>query len=113
MERNSRDDAAETVVGVAGVLTAGGVLTFALFPLLLPTVVLLGILALPLLPVALLGAVLWPLYLLSRGAVRAMRGRRAQPATATTASISTRAPFGSAATPTTARAGGSSVKNAA
>ena len=58
MERTeSRDDAAEAVFGVAAVLTAGGVLTFALFPLLLPTVVLLAVLAVPLLPLAVIGAV--------------------------------------------------------
>jgi hypothetical protein len=74
MERNSREDTAETVVGIAGVLTAGGVLTFALFPLLLPTVVLLGVLALPLLPLVLVGALIWPFYVLSRAALRRMRG---------------------------------------
>ena len=66
MERSSREDTAEVVTGIAGVLTAGGVLTFALFPLLLPTVVLLGVLALPLVPLALVGALIYPIYRLLR-----------------------------------------------
>ncbi len=49
----------ETVFGITAVLTAGGVLTFALFPLVLPTVVLLGVLAIPLIPLAILGAVVY------------------------------------------------------
>ena len=66
MERNSREDTAETVVGITAVLSAGGMLTFALFPLLLPTVVLLGNFAVPLLPIALLGALIYPVYRLLR-----------------------------------------------
>ena len=66
MEPSSREDTAEVVVGIAGVLTAGGVLTFALFPLLLPTVVLLGIFALPLVPLVLVGALVYPIYRLRR-----------------------------------------------
>jgi hypothetical protein len=46
----------ETVVGVAAVLMAGGALTFGLFPLALPAVVLLAILAVPLIPLAIAGA---------------------------------------------------------
>jgi hypothetical protein len=74
MERNSREDTAEVVTGIAGVLTAGGVLTFALFPLLLPTVVLLAALALPLLPLALVGAVLAGAFVVLRGLGRWVRG---------------------------------------
>jgi hypothetical protein len=70
MERNTREETAETVAGIAGVLTAGGVLTFALFPLLLPTVVLLAVLAVPLVPLALVGAALFGAFLALRQAGR-------------------------------------------
>jgi hypothetical protein len=80
---HDRDGTLETVVGAAGVLTAGGVLTFALFPLLLPTVVLLGVLAVPLLPLLLLGLVAWPLFMLARGMGRRLR-RRPRPKAAET-----------------------------
>ena len=76
MNRNSQEELAGTVVGTAGVLTAGGVLTFALFPFLLPTVVLLGVLALPLLPLAVLGALVGGVYLLARSLLRLLGGRR-------------------------------------
>ena len=69
-----RDEAMGTVVGIAAVLTAGGVLTFGLFPLLLPTVALLAVLALPL---GIVAALLVPVYLLVRSLVRlARRDRR-------------------------------------
>lgn len=75
MDRN-RDGELETIVGAAGVLTAGGVLTFAFFPFLLPMLVLLGVLALPLIPLALIAAVLAPIFLLARMGIRALRRDR-------------------------------------
>ena len=78
MERK-RDEALEIAVGTMGVLTASGVLTFGLFPLMLPMVVLLGLLALPLLPIAVAAALLAAVYLVLRSAVRL--ARRARPAT--------------------------------
>ena len=75
MESTSRDGAAETAFGIAAVLTGGGALTFARFPFLLPTVVLLGALALPLLPLAALGAVLFGGYVALRALARLV-GRR-------------------------------------
>ena len=74
MERSSREDTAEVVTGIAGVLTAGGVLTFALFPLLLPTVVLLAALVIPLLPLAVVGAVLAGAFVVLRGLGRWVSG---------------------------------------
>ena len=83
MERNSRDGAAETVFGITAVLTGGGALTFALFPFLLPTVVLLGVLAIPLLPVALLAAVALGAFIalrtVGRVVSRALPARRRAP----------------------------------
>lgn len=71
------DSKLETVFGVTAVLTAGGVLTFALFPLILPAVVLLAVLALPLVPLVPVAIVVW----LAIAVVRRVRprgsGRRA------------------------------------
>ena len=69
MERK-REEALEIAVGTMEVLTAGGVLTFGLFPLLLPMVVLLGLLALPLLPVGVIAALLAAVYVVLRSVVR-------------------------------------------
>ncbi len=77
MERK-RDETLETAVGTMAVLTAGGVLTFGLFPLVLPTVVLLAALALPLLPLGVVAALFAAAYLLLRSLVRLVR--RVRPA---------------------------------
>src|SRR5688572_29516063 len=71
-----RDEAMETVVGAAGVLTAGGVLTFALFPFLLPTVVLLAALVLPVLLLGMVAALFAAVHLLLRSVVRLVRRDR-------------------------------------
>jgi hypothetical protein len=71
---------AEATVGIAAVLTGLGAVTFALFPLAIPFVVLLGLAAAPLLllpvvvgiPVA-LGVGAWKA---TRAMVRGVRGRR-------------------------------------
>ena len=69
MMESKREGAMETAVGTMAVLTAGGVLTFGLFPFVLPTVVLLAALALPLLPLGVVAAA----YLLLRSVVRLVR----------------------------------------
>jgi hypothetical protein len=69
------EGAMEAAVGVMGVLTAGGVLTFALFPLMLPTVVLLAVLALPLLVPVVLAAILAGIFVLVRRLLRKARPR--------------------------------------
>ena len=66
----TNESKAETVVGITAVLTAGGILTFALFPLILPSVVLLGILAIPLVPFAVLGAIVYGVYRIVRSISR-------------------------------------------
>jgi hypothetical protein len=65
-----REDTAQAVVGAAAAVAGGGALTFALFPLLLPAVVLVGVLALPLLPLALVGALLGGAFVVVRGTLR-------------------------------------------
>jgi hypothetical protein len=55
------------------------VLTFALFPFLLPTVVLLAPLALPLLPLGVVAALFTAVYLLLRSVVRLVRRDRPSP----------------------------------
>ena len=62
---------AEVLSGVLGVTTAGGVLTFALFPLILPILVLTVVATLPLVAVALVagalvGVVVVPIRLIAR-----------------------------------------------
>ena len=66
----SQDSKAETIVGITAVTTAGGVLTFALFPLMLPGVVLVAALAIPLVPLVIVGAAAYGLFALLRGAGR-------------------------------------------
>ena len=60
--------------GITAVLTAGGILTFALFPLILPSVVLLGILAIPLVPFVVLGAIVYGVYRIVRSISRRRSG---------------------------------------
>ena len=66
---------AETAVGIIGVLTGLGVLTFALFPFALPILILLAVSAIPLLPIAVLGAVLVAGWLVVRALVRLLSSR--------------------------------------
>ena len=65
---------AETVFGITAVLTAGGILTFALFPLILPGVVLLGVSAIPLLALAVPGAIAYGVYRIVRSISRRRSG---------------------------------------
>jgi hypothetical protein len=67
------DSTAQTIVGATAVATAGGAITFALFPFLLPGVVLLAVLAIPLLPLLVLGAVGYAAFALIRGLARLAR----------------------------------------
>jgi hypothetical protein len=60
----------ETAAGAMGVLTAGGAITFGLFPFLLPGVVLLAALALPL---GIVAALFAGLFLLARSVMRIAR----------------------------------------
>jgi hypothetical protein len=69
----TQDSKAETIFGITAVTTTGGVLTFALFPLMLPGVVLVAALAIPLLPLVVVGAVAYGLVALSRRAWRLVR----------------------------------------
>ena len=73
MTTTTADAKAETIFGITAVTTAGGILTFALFPLMLPGIVLLAILALPLLPLAVAGAVIYAIVALARGGWRLAR----------------------------------------
>ena len=57
----------ETVFGITAALTGLGVLTFALFPLALPIVILTGALLIPLLPLAALAALVGAAALVIRG----------------------------------------------
>jgi hypothetical protein len=91
----TRDEStAETIFGIAAVTTAGGVLTFALFPLMLPGLVLLGILAAPLLPLVVVGAVVWAIVALARRVARlALRARsRSSSRTVRATSVKVRQP---------------------
>ena len=65
---------AEIVFGITAVLTAGGILTFALFPLILPGVVLLGVSAIPLLALAVPGAMAYGVYRIVRSISRRRSG---------------------------------------
>jgi len=66
---------ANTVTGIAGALTAGGIITMALFPFLLPGI----LITLPfVLPLALLALPVVPVVLVAL-AIRAIRRRRARP----------------------------------
>jgi hypothetical protein len=78
-----------TVTAVSGVLTIGGMLTFALFPFLLPILLLTGVFVLPLLaplvlliPVALIAAAIRALRHRRRRPIRSARDGRGEPAAA-------------------------------
>jgi hypothetical protein len=74
------DSRAETVNGVAAAATGLGVITFGLFPLAVPitilTIVALLPLALPLVPLAALGAVFAGIWIGMRAVARAVRRPR-------------------------------------
>ena len=73
MSATTADSKAEVIFGITTVTTAGGVLTYALFPFLLPGVVLLAILALPLVPLMVVGAIAYAIFALARGVLRLVR----------------------------------------
>jgi hypothetical protein len=75
MTEDRHSPTAEVVTGVAGVLTVGGILTFALFPFLLPILLLTGVFVLPLLAPLVL---LIPVALIAV-AIRALSHRRQRP----------------------------------
>ena len=79
MTDSRHDDAMETVAGTAGVLAAGGVLTFMLAPFMVPGVVLLVALALPLVPLGVVAALFAGVCLLLRSVVRLARRDRPSP----------------------------------
>src|SRR5690349_20640712 len=68
-----RNDRSEMFGYVAAGLTAGGVLTFMLFPFAIPCLALVAVLGAPVLPLAVLGAVLWALFIVARVIARAVR----------------------------------------
>ena len=78
MSTRINDSQAETIVGAAAVSTGGGALSFALFPFLLPNLILLAVLAIPLLPLAVVGALAYGAFALLRGVARLGRGRRSR-----------------------------------
>ena len=63
---SSRDSAMQTLTGVLAATTGGGVVTFALFPFVLPIVILTVVAALPLLVLALAMSILIAPVLLVR-----------------------------------------------
>lgn len=76
MDEYGSSPKAEVATAIAGVLTIGGVLTFALFPLVLPILLLTGVFAAPLLlPVLLIAVVGVPIAGLA-AAVRGLRNQR-------------------------------------
>ena len=99
MNTATHDSKAETIFGITMVTTAGGVLTYALFPFMLPGIVLVAILALPLLPVVVVGAVLYGVFALVRGVGRLARRARNR------SSADRRAGSASRPAPTTGRLG--------
>ncbi len=67
---------AEIITGIAGTLVGLGAVTMALFPLALPILVLLAALTIPLVPVALVGAIVAAVGLGVRALARRAGGRR-------------------------------------
>ena len=67
---------AEIITGIAGTLVGLGAVTMALFPLALPILVLLAVLAIPLVPIAIIGAMVAAAGLGVRSLARRAGGRR-------------------------------------
>lgn len=98
-----RESDLETTFGATAVIAGIGVVTMALFPFLLPSLILLGLLAVPLVPVLLLAVLAIPFVVVARAVGRALAGRRGRPGAGSSRLAAQRTTNVRSASPTTSR----------